>query len=275
MFSSRYRLVFLLLLLGGFPGLSAAQESSLTEEQFLDYLRQLSLWAAPPATQARATTFGVNSGFGLPSGMGYVAGALTDRRERKSDGGRDWDASSAFGIGFGDARESLGLELNLGITSMTPSQFADSGNLNVRVFRELPGLVPDGISSVALGVGNVVRWGDASEEKRNLTVSYSTLASLPFPAHAPAPVMVSLGYGSAIKNLERDPAIFFGAGVGIHRYVSGGISWAGDEWLGGITVYPPADDLSLQVSVGVGDITERVSSRRFLVILSLVFDDLF
>jgi hypothetical protein len=252
------------------PG--AWMEAAWTEAQFLGYLHTL---VPPVPALPRAATFGVTSGFGMPAGWVYLAGAATDKRERRTDGTRDWDGSAAAGAGFGDARTAVGIEWNLGITSTTLREFADSGNLNLRLHREVPGWHAGSVSSIALGLGNLLRWGDSAREKRNLTLSHSTLTQLEGRSGPSVPVLLTVGYGTAIRNLERDPAGFAGVGVGLHPALSVGLSWVGDEWMGGITVFPPVRKVDVQLTLGVGDLTERLPARRYLLVTSVVFRDVF
>ena len=82
-----------------------------------------------------------------------------------------------------------------------------------------------------------------------------------------APVMVSLGYGSGVAARGTDSGAFAGVGVGVSRYASVSLGWFGDEAIAGGSFLVPGRE-NLQISLGVGDITNRVSGRRVLVALS-------
>ncbi|MCG5526121.1 hypothetical protein LRB11_14485 [Ectothiorhodospira haloalkaliphila] len=249
---------------------AASAQPTITEQQFLDYLRQLAMELPPPPPQA--SQFGVISGFGMPHGTAFVAGVLTDRRERRSD--RDYDGSAGVGVGFGNARDAVGVDVTLGIISTTPSEFAEDGNLNVKVHRQLPGLMSGGVSSVAVGVGNLVRWGDAREVDQNRYASASTLLPLSTPGGRSVPVMLTAGHGTAISDLGREADSFFGAGVGLTSRFSATASWAGDEWITGVSWLER--DLNMQVTLAMGDATDRLGDgRRYILAVAFTLDDVF
>ncbi|WP_412851422.1 hypothetical protein [Ectothiorhodospira shaposhnikovii] len=230
---------------------SSPEDQALSEADFLAFLRTL---VRDPLPQPQATNFGVTTGFGLPHGAGFVAGVVTDKRERSRS---DTDASAALGLGLGDARNAVGLEVTLGIISTTPSQFAEDGNLNVKLHRILPGLTDQGISSVAVGANNVVRWGDAREVDVNRYVAGTTVLNVNTQDPArPIPVMLTAGYGTAVSNLGRDEDGFFGLGIGLTHYLAASASWAGDEWIAGINLRP-FRALNAQVTLAMGDVTDR------------------
>ncbi|MCG5514349.1 hypothetical protein [Ectothiorhodospira shaposhnikovii] len=248
----------------------AAAGTELTEAQFLDSLRLLA--APPPPPPPQAGQFGVTSGFGMPHGTVFAAGVLTDRRERSA--ARDYDGSAGVGLGLGDARQWVGLDVTLGIISTTPSQLGEDGNLNLKLHRQLPGLTAGGVSSVALGVGNLMRWGDAREADQNRYVSASTLLDLSTSGGRPMPVMLTAGYGTAISGLGRDEDGFFGAGVGLTSRFSASASWVGDEWITGVTYLER--DLNLQVTLAVGDVTDRLGEgQRYILAVGFVFGNVF
>ncbi|ANB03162.1 hypothetical protein ECTOBSL9_2746 [Ectothiorhodospira sp. BSL-9] len=249
---------------------ASSTQGTITDQQFLDYLRQLAI--ASPAATPQAAQFGVISGFGLPHGTAFASGVLTDRRERRAQ--RDYDGSASLGVGFGNAREAVGVDITLGIISTTPSEFAEDGNLNLKMHRQLPGLMPGGVSSVAVGVGNLVRWGDAQEVDQNRYVSGSTLLPLTTSGGRALPVMLSAGHGTAISDLGREADSFFGAGVGLTTRFSASASWAGDEWITGVTWLER--DLNMQVTLAMGDATDRLGEgRRYILAVAFVFDDVF
>ncbi|WP_200175317.1 hypothetical protein [Ectothiorhodospira shaposhnikovii] len=267
-----YRLLACLLALVIPAGVAAQQPGSqpITEAQFLEYLQAL---LRDPLPQPQATNFGVVTGFGLPHGSAFAAGVLTDKRERNQSS--DHDGSAALGIGLGDARRLVGMEVTLGIISTTPSEFAEDGNINFKLHRVLPGLTHQGISSVAIGVGNAARWGDAREVDRNRYISASTVFNAnPGNPGRPVPMMLTAGYGTAISNLGRDADDFYGLGVGLTRHFAASASWAGDEWIAGLNI-KPFRQYNAQVTLAMGDVTDRVDGRRYLLAVAWVFDELF
>lgn len=288
MFKSRGSRTAALCLALTLPVSAVQARGAMSEQEFLDYLRSLSepvssgsasfselpgsvqslgMLSAPPPS---VSTFGINSGFGLPGGSAFAAGALTDNRDRA---GSDADGSGAIGVGFGDARDSIGADVSIGIISVDPRDFGEDGNVNARIFRQLPGITAGGVSGVALGVSNGVRWGDAKDIDRNYFVSGSTIVNLR-PDSGYTPLMLTAGYGTAIKNIERDPAAFAGVGVGFTSRFSASVSWGGDEWMAGLGIRPFLSH-SAQMTLGVGDATNRLDGRRWIITGSWFLEDLF
>lgn len=222
--------------------------------------------AAPP----RVATLGVASGFGLPRGAAVLSAAATDRRERRA-GRRDFDGSVAAALGLGTLAGWQATAV-LGLTSVTPSEFADSGTLGVQFSRGAEGQLGRGQSSVAVGFGNLLRWGDSRDLRPSAFVAASTVQ--PLGAEGGATVMATLGYGSAVAGQGRRPAAFAAAGVGLRGGVAASLGWAGDEVVGGVTFWPGASGRA-QVSLGVGDVTNRLGGRRLLVSVSLGVPGLF
>ncbi|WP_288365920.1 hypothetical protein [uncultured Marinobacter sp.] len=288
MFKSRGSRKAALCLALTLPVSAVQARGAMSEQEFLDYLRSLSepvssgsasfsdlqgsvqslgMLSAPPPS---VSTFGINSGFGLPGGSAFAAGALTDTRDRA---GSDADGSGALGFGFGDARDSIGADISIGIISVDPRDFGEDGNVNARIFRHLPGITAGGVSGVAVGVSNGLRWGDAKDINRNYFISGSTIVNLR-PDSGYTPLMLTAGYGTAIKNIERDPAAFAGVGVGLTSRFSASVSWGGDEWMAGVGIRPFLSH-SAQITLGVGDATNRLDGRRWIITGSWFLEDLF
>jgi len=273
------------------PASLAQGQNALSEQEFLDYLRSLSqpadnsepsaalqrqvstfalgMMALPPPN---VSTFGINSGFGLPGGSMFAAGAITDVRDRVQ--GSSVDGSGAVGLGFGDASQSIGADLSVGILSVDPDDFGEDGNVSARVFRQLPGFGSSGISSVALGVANAANWGSAKNIDSNYFIAGSTIIDISPNASGYLPLMLSAGYGTGVKNLERDPAGFFGAGIGFTSRFSASTSWSGDEVMVGLGIRPFLRYNS-QITLGMGDVTNRLDGRRWIITGYWFWEDVF
>jgi hypothetical protein len=273
------------------PASLAQGQDALSEQEFLDYLRSLSQPASSseplPALQRQVSafglgmmavsprnvsTFGINSGFGLPGGSMFAAGAITDERDRVQ--GSNMDGSGAVGLGFGDASQSIGADLSVGILSVDPDDFGEDGNVSARVFRQLPGFGGSGVSSVALGVANAASWGAAKNIDSNYFIAGSTVIDISPNTSGYLPLMLSAGYGTGVKNLERDPAGFFGAGIGFTSRFSASTSWNGDEVMAGLGIRPFLR-YNGQITLGMGDVTNRLDGRRWIITGYWFWEDLF
>lgn len=290
-FKSRGSRTAALCLALALPASAVHAQGAMSEQEFLDYLRSLSepissgsasfselpgsvqslgMLSAPPPS---VSTFGINSGFGLPGGSAFVAGALTDSGERNDENGVD--GSGAIGFGFGDSGQSVGADLSIGIVSTNPSDggFAEDGNVNARIFKKLPGITSGGVSGMSVGVANGLRWGNSKDIDRNYFISGSTIVNLRSDSGY-TPLMLTAGYGTAVKNIERDPAAFAGVGVGFTSRFSASVSWGGDEWMAGLGIRPFLGH-NAQITLGVGDATNRLDGRRWIITGSWFLEDLF
>ncbi|MEC7259427.1 MAG: hypothetical protein VXW58_16580 [Pseudomonadota bacterium] len=233
--------------------------SGLSDAELLDLLGRLERQRRPSGP---VSIFGIPSGFGVPHGVGFAALAATNRRDRGRTG--DWDASFVLGAGFGDAERGVNVTPILDVTSVSPHHFGESGKFGLRLARALP-YSGQWRMSAAVDLDNLLTWGDSRVLSREWSVAVSGIRA-PDDAFG-APVMVSLGYGSGVAARGTDSGAFAGVGVGVSRYASVSLGWFGDEAIAGGSFLVPGRE-NLQISLGVGDITNRVSGRRVLVALS-------
>ncbi|MBT9386706.1 hypothetical protein KM176_22860 [Pseudooceanicola sp. CBS1P-1] len=249
----------------------AQQAETLSAGEYLGYLTSLAQASESPVPRGRsgASTIGIPSGFTLPQGTVFAAGALSNIRGRSSE---DTDGSGAVGFGLGDAEQSVGLEVVLGISSVDPQDFGDSGSLALKLARRVPAPFPGGAASVAVGVGRLGTWGDVD----GLETDYYAMASSTFYAGR-MPGLVSIGYGSAIGTFEDSGGMILGAGLGVLPWLSAGASWYGDEALAGLVAATtlPGSDIGVQLGISYGDVTHANSDGRWVLSLAFVKTGLF
>lgn len=266
------------------PASVNAQTATISGEDYLAYLSSLTT-QAPATTRTRtrgASTVGVPSGFTLAKNMGFVAVALSDHRERTAT--READGSFAFGVGFGDARKSVGFEAIVGLSSVGAGvgskfdlgDFGDSGSLNFKLSREVTSIFDGEIASMAFGVGRAVRWGDMTDEDPNYYLAYSSTFAVPMSEFRDMSGLLTFGVGSAIGSQEDKAGAFLGVGLGVTDWLSVGGSWYGDEFTAGVSSsIDLRKDLSLQVGVSYGDVTKKNSDGRWNLTFALVDAKLF
>lgn len=271
------RAALALLLIGLMPQAAAAQSvpepapvvipapalpldpKTLSDEELLDLLAQLE--AQRRARPRPVGLFGIPSAFGAPRGLGFTAGSVTNRRDRGRAGA--WDASLAFGFGLGDAENGIGVTPVFDITSVTPKHFGSSGKIGVKLSRHFA-FGNGWRGAVALDLHNLVTWGDS----RVLDPGWSVAVSGLHATAAGMPVLLSAGYGSEISDRGTEPGAFAGIGLGLGPRAGVSLGWYGDEAIAGMNFWPESKR-NLQISVGIGDITDRVSGRRLLMTLSI------
>ena len=233
--------------------------ASLTDAELLDILRRIEAQRQRPG---RVAIFGIPSGFGAPKGYGFVSAAATNRRDRGRLGA--WDASLAFGVGLGNATTGVGITPIVDITSVSPYHFGESGKLGIRVSRALPSRGAWQMS-VAVDANNLLTWGDSNVLDTEMSIAVSAIR--PGDARGRYPVMLTLGYGTGVSGIGTAPDFFAGAGVGLRRNLGLSLGWYGDEAIAGASLWPHPDR-NLLISFGIGDITNAVSGRRFLMAVS-------
>jgi hypothetical protein len=240
----------------------AIDPAKLSDAELLDLLAQIEARRAPPPW--RVGLFGANTAFVLPRGYGFVAGAATNRRDRRFPG--DWDASLALGAGFGDADLGVGVMPVIDVTSVSPHHFGSSGKIGVKFSRNLafPGAWQ---AAVSLDLQNLLTWGDANVLDPGWSVAFSAV----HPGGG-RPVLLTAGAGSAVAGRGSDEGLFGGIGVALAPRAAASLSWFGDEAIAGLILWPEISGLwgrNLQLLAGVGDITDRVDGRRLLLGVSI------
>lgn len=242
------------------PGAAAEIDpSTLSDQELLDLLEGIEshrMNAVRPVA-----IFGIPSGFGAAPGIGFVAIAGTNRRDRRREG--DWDGSLAFGFGFGDPVRGIGVTPIVDVTSVSPYHFGSSGKIGVTLSRAVS-FGPGWSGSVGLSLENLIRWGDSSVLDPEASLAVSAVHGL----GNGMPLMLSAGYGTGVSDGGRDDGGFLGVGLGLAPKAAVGLGWYGDEAVGGATFWP-GERGNMQISVGIGDMTDRVSGRRLLLAVSL------
>lgn len=260
---------------------SSAQDA----EEFLVELRALAAQqesrATTPPRIAHASTLGVPSGFGLGQGNIGLGASFTNRRDRT---GTSWDGSGVVSFGFGDPRETIGAEAVLGLVSLTPpwrrignsSVLGEDGNISFKLFREFQNARAGYVSAVSVGASNAVRWGDPRTVPVNYYVAGSTIFTAPWGGNTTRMGMVTLGVGSSVRNIERDPGVFGGVALGLTPWMSVGASWLGDEAIIGTNFTPKIGRSNFQLGLYYGDATRRVSpSGRLILSVSVLVQGLY
>ncbi|MCR9124488.1 MAG: hypothetical protein NXH82_00030 [Rhodobacteraceae bacterium] len=250
------------------------QSEELSGQDYLFNLQALAAQLEAPASSARASTIGIPGGYTLPHRSGYVAVAGSDKRERSTRSSTD--GSLAFGIGMGDPVNAVGMDVAVSINSAGASDFADSGSVNFKVSRQIASPFQGEVASVALGLGNAVRWGDTKKAEQNYYVAASSTLSFQTSAGNVVPTVWSLGYGSAVGTFETSPGLFAGFGVGVTDWLSLGASWSGDEVIAGATIFKDLfQESTLQIEISYGDVGHQNSDGRWMINFVLFDADIF
>jgi hypothetical protein len=236
-------------------------------DDFSAYTKALNVLGEPAP---RPSVGLVASGFGASAGQMFVGVSYTDRDEQTD--GSDNDGSIVIGRGFGDPSTALGTELTIGITSVSTSlwgdgKFADEGNLNIKLYREISLPMPFGRSSVAFGVSNLAGWGATTDNPKNV---YAVLtASQALGEFSEYGALYTIGYGTGVSDAETGSDFFGGIGIGRGDYSASLSFIGGDLHLTG-NWYPSFYENAV-ISYSRSDFTNNSGLERNIISFGLSF----
>ncbi|TDK46855.1 hypothetical protein [Antarcticimicrobium luteum] len=213
------------------------------------------------------TLLGIPSATVAPHGLGFASLGLTSKR-----GGvlNEWDGSLALGLGLGDAERALGFQLTANLTSLT-NAFGDSGYFEAKVSR----LVSSGDTPLYLGaqVEGLAKWGQASTVPTRGRIMATWFPDLSAGGDL-FPLMVTVGYGTHLRNARTDPGVFGGVGIGVNRNLGLSAAWTGETLdLGASWKFDDIDWMT--VSAEINDATDRLGQRRVSITVNLFNPKLF
>ena len=199
----------------------------------------------PAATPG--STAGTPSAYGASQGQAYIGGGIYFPFNESKD---RIDASFSLGFGLGDEVESVGLEVNINVTSagggpegqfFDLGDFGDSGGIGFKLHRYLG----DG-AAVAVGWSNPIKWGDVTGSKE--TIYGVVTKSFPLQPDNPEnilPLTASVGFGSGVFRskgaIEADTNAmnpFASLGLRVTPQVSLVSSWTGNRLNMGASFVP-------------------------------------
>jgi hypothetical protein len=232
----------------------------------------LGVWAVAASAQDRpplyATLIGVPLATGAPAGMGFVSLSGTTRRNPGSTGA---DGSAAFGLGFGNADDGVGVQVSAHITSLTDN-FGDSGYLALKLSRRIEGAGPP--TYIGLTVDHLVPWGDATVRDPGAAIAVTSFSRLQGANGTAYPVILSLGAGTNLTRNQTEPGIFAGLGVGLTPNIGASLALNGDSVELGAAWRPPGVR-NMAVVVALSDALDQNNHRRVTLSVSYGLPGLF
>ncbi|MEA5578740.1 hypothetical protein [Anabaena sp. UHCC 0451] len=174
------------------------------------------------------------------------------------------DGALGVGIGFGDARKSVGLDVNVGIVDI--SNF-ENGNISLKLHRQLPYDL-----AVAVGVKNFVTFGstDGGTSGYGVITKMFRLQDSQNKPFSRLYVSAGLGGGQfrseSDVNNKIDSIGFFGsAALKVAQPVNAIIEWSGQDLGFGVSV-APFKNIPLVITPGLSDITGNAGDgTRFIL----------
>jgi hypothetical protein len=188
----------------------------------------LALAIAAPATGQVVGTPGAPSAFGLSGGVGAVSLTGSYGKPRGGVGVTRFDASTAFGVGFGDPVDGVGVQVGVNITSFR--KFGDSGYFTAGVHKMFQ-LSDAGVYSIGINIENIATWGDAKQSKLGANVIGSYMTSINGQLG-----LITVGATNAV--LGNKPTGIFAVGMGVTETSSIALSQLGNRSTLGYTIAP-------------------------------------
>jgi hypothetical protein len=181
------------------------------------------------------------------------------------DGEREVDGSINFGVGFGDAVDNVGVELNAAIISL--DGFAEDGSVGFKLHKTFPQL---NNLAVALGWSNPLTWGAAQDAQDTFYGVVTQRYDLQPNRRNTLPLTASIGVGTgtfrstgAIAAGDNSPNLFGSVALRVIPQVSVISSWSGSAL--GLAVSAAPFEAPFVITAGVSDITDNtVNSTQFV-----------
>ncbi|MGD1951907.1 MAG: hypothetical protein ACFB14_20015 [Leptolyngbyaceae cyanobacterium] len=239
--------------------------NSSNQDEVDRFIRDLDQVDAPVSRSYRSApsiTISNPSGFGADNFVGYVGFGYQERTrfDNKDDGGM------VVGIGLGDARENIGVQLSYTVASFGGSREFGTGGFNAKLHRRLADEW-----SVALGWEGFATTGFVDFEdsiygsvshlirtRENITQPFSRVA-------------VTAGVGNGRIRTEdavfddRDEHNVFGSmAVRVAEPVSAIVEWTGQDLAAGVSI-TPFRDIPIVLLPAVRDITGGGDGARFVM----------
>lgn len=218
------------------------------------------------AFQKHITLLGVASATTAPSGTAFVGLAATDRRNPTS---KSVDGSLAFGLGFGDANKTVGVQATAFITSLSDS-FGDTGYLGLKFSRKIGSTKP---AYLGLSVDQLGSWGTTGSVDARANLAFTTFSAAEIGGES-YPLMFTVGVGTNVRNNRADAGVFGGAGIGLSKHVAASAAYTGETvTIGGS--YRPSGQPNFGVSALIEDVFDSEDNRRLVLSVSWAFKNVF
>jgi hypothetical protein len=222
--------------------------------------QKLPLVFRKPASSSPGVTMLVPSAYGKSWGRASFGLGLQSRARfsNKADG------VSGFGFGLGNARKSVGLDVNIGIVDLSNLQ---DGNLSLKLHRQFSNDL-----AVAVGIKNFMTFGSTDGGTSGYGVVTKMFRLQESDKKLFSRIYVSTGIGggqfrseSDINNKIDSIGVFGSVAVKVFQPVNAIIEWSGQD-LGVALSIAPFKNIPLVITPGFGDITGSAGDgSRFIL----------
>lgn len=250
-------------------GRPTSTESCVEVDELRNQLRELeNLELEGDFRASPALSIVIPTAFGADNNTGFIS-ATYQSRTRYSDVA---DGALGVGIGLGDAREAVGVELSYAIASFGSSRDFGSGGFNVKVHRQLPNDF-----AVAAGWNGFLNIGGDNDFEDSIYGVVSKVIrtrdniNLPFSR-----VAITAGVGTGQFQPEEDVAdgdginVFGNIAVRVAEPVSVIAEWSGQDLGVGVSI-APFKNIPLVITPAVRDLAGAGDGPRFVLGTGLAF----
>ena len=216
-----------------------------------------------PYRASPAVTISNPSGFGADNRTGFVGAGYQSRTRF----GNSQDGAAVVGVGLGNARENIGVQLSYTAASFGGSRDFGAGGFNAKVHRRL---ADDW--SVALGWEGFITTADVVDFEDSIYGSVSHIIRTRESITEPfSRVALTAGVGSGRFRTEDDVfrdrdsiGVFGSVAVRVAEPVSAIVEWTGQDLAAGLSI-TPFRDVPLVLVPAVRDITGAGDGGRFVL----------
>ncbi|QUY40616.1 hypothetical protein I1H34_14905 [Acaryochloris marina S15] len=249
---------------------SAPQDRPLTEDEIKRIKESLENIQKEIKKQSRrgrsspAITISNPAGFGADNFTAFANFNFQERVRRAPDS----DATAGFGIGFGDARKNIGVQISYSLASFGQiGRSFGTGGFNAKIHRQFPGRW-----AVAVGAEGLINLGDDNDFEDTFYGSVSKIINLRQDVNQPfSRLALTAGVGTGRFRLEDDfvadrttVSPFGTATILVARPVSTIVEWTGQDLAVGLSV-APFRKIPLVISPAIRDILGAGENPRFII----------
>lgn len=216
-----------------------------------------------------ALSINIPTGFGADRNTAFISGTYQQRTRYadKSDG------SIGVGVGLGDARKAVGVELSYTAASFGGSRDFGAGGFNVKVHRQLA----DDLS-VAAGWNGILNVGGPNDFENSVYGSVTKIVRTQDDINKPfSRIALTAGVGNGQFQSEDDVAtdsdginVFGNVAVRVAKPVSVIAEWSGQDLGVGVSI-APFKNIPLVITPAVRDLVGAGDGPRFVLGTGVAF----
>jgi hypothetical protein len=250
------------------PWSNTDSEKEKSTQEVLSELQQIGEQDFAPYRGAPGFTMANPYGFGADGWNPYVGVGFTPiSRASKVAGGDEGDGIMGIGIGLGNARKAVGLELNYTLASFGFNRDFGAGGFSAKLHRT----VATGWG-VALGWNGFLNTGDENDFQDSVYLATTKIFSTKEKLNSPlSRIALTVGVGNGQfrteESIEEDEETFnpFGSvAVRIARPISGVVEWTGQDLAVGTSI-SPFKTVPVTFNLGVRDLAGAGDGARFVI----------